>query len=229
MNISSNPGGGEVSEKAGKGLQTFGKGLAKKISEANAAAGSFAEGGDVMAAGAKGKSWKQMKWTDSPPWLSKDKVYEEFTPDVLRQLKESGDEGKFRHWGDLSNYNSMILDEIDEKKKGEKKPPIIFPLKKEVEEVPEMLKRNPTPKGEMLNAAQGGKVNAAMGRLQKMDNKKNDVVPAMLSPGEIVIPRSIVNSPNPPAAAAEFVQALLANKDKKNAKIDALKVALRKK
>ena len=172
MNISSNPGGGEVSEKAGKGLQTFGKGLAKKISEANAAAGSFAEGGDVMAAGAKGKSWKQMKWTDSPPWLSKDKVYEEFTPDVLRQLKESGDEGKFRHWGDLSNYNSMILDEIDEKKKGEKKPPIIFPLKKEVEEVPEMLKRNPTPKGEMLNAAQGGKVNAAMGRLQKMDNKK---------------------------------------------------------
>ena len=51
----------------------------------------------------------------------------------------------------------------------------------------------------------------------------------MLSPGEIVIPRSIVNSPNPPAAAAEFVQALLANKDKKSAKIDALKVALRKK
>jgi len=74
--------------------------------------------------------------------------------------------------------------------------------------------------------AEGGKINAAMGKLTKMDNEKNDVVPAMLSPGEIVIPRSIVSAPNAPVAAAKFVQALLANKGKKDAKMVALKAAL---
>lgn len=44
------------------------------------------------------------------------------------------------------------------------------------------------------------------------DSKKNDTVPAMLSPGEIVIPRSIANHPNAPAEAAKFVAAILAKK-----------------
>lgn len=76
--------------------------------------------------------------------------------------------------------------------------------------------------------AQGGMINAAAGYLAKLDNKKNDVVPAMLSPGEVVLPRSIVNSPNPPAAAAKFVEAILAKKNKKDAKMEALRVALKK-
>ena len=83
--------------------------------------------------------------------------------------------------------------------------------------------------GYVRKYAEGGKVKAAMGALTKMDNEKNDVVPAMLSPGEIVLPRSIVNSPNAPVAAAKFVEALMANKDKKNAKMLALKAALSKK
>ena len=74
--------------------------------------------------------------------------------------------------------------------------------------------------------AQGGPVKAAMGRLEKMDNEKNDTIPAMLSPGEIVIPRSVVAAPNAPVAAAKFVEALLANRDKKDAKKIALKAAL---
>ena len=44
------------------------------------------------------------------------------------------------------------------------------------------------------------------------DSYSNDTVPAMLSPGEIVIPRSVVNSPNPKKAAADFVAAILARK-----------------
>lgn len=44
------------------------------------------------------------------------------------------------------------------------------------------------------------------------DNKKNDIVPAMLSPGEIVIPRSKANDPD---KAKEFVEALLSEKRKK--------------
>jgi hypothetical protein len=82
---------------------------------------------------------------------------------------------------------------------------------------------------ERQNMADGGEMNAAMGKLAKMDNEKNDTIPAMLSPGEIVIPRSIVNAPNAPMAAAKFVQALLENKDKKDAKMLALKAALGKK
>jgi hypothetical protein len=77
--------------------------------------------------------------------------------------------------------------------------------------------------------AEGGEVNAAMGALTKMDNEANDTVPAMLSPGEIVIPRSIVNSPKPGIAAKKFVEALLSNQDKSDAKEMALKAALGKK
>lgn len=44
------------------------------------------------------------------------------------------------------------------------------------------------------------------------DNEKNDTVPAMLSPGEIVIPRSIAQGRNAPEAAAKFVAAVLSRK-----------------
>lgn len=44
----------------------------------------------------------------------------------------------------------------------------------------------------------------------KGDSLKNDTVDAKLSPGEIVIPRSVVNSKNAPEAAARFVAAVLA-------------------
>jgi len=40
------------------------------------------------------------------------------------------------------------------------------------------------------------------------DDEANDTVPAMLSPGEIVLPRSVTQSGNPEAAAASFVQAV---------------------
>lgn len=90
----------------------------------------------------------------------------------------------------------------------------------------------------LAGLAQGGQVGKAIagrakkmseGELTKLDNEKNDTIPAMLSAGEAVIPRSIMMSPNPPAAAAKFVEALLANRDKKDAKKEALKVALGKK
>jgi hypothetical protein len=44
------------------------------------------------------------------------------------------------------------------------------------------------------------------------DNPKNDIVDAKLSPGEIVIPRSIVNHPNAPELAAKFVKETLNQK-----------------
>lgn len=42
------------------------------------------------------------------------------------------------------------------------------------------------------------------------DSPKNDTVPARLSPGEIVIPRSIAQHPNAPDMAAKFVAAVMA-------------------
>lgn len=47
------------------------------------------------------------------------------------------------------------------------------------------------------------------------DSLKNDKVPAVLSPGEIVIPRSIVNAANAPQKAADFVAKVLAQHGKK--------------
>ncbi len=38
---------------------------------------------------------------------------------------------------------------------------------------------------------------------------KNDTVPAMVSPGEIILPRSVALSPDAPDKAAEFVQAIM--------------------
>lgn len=49
----------------------------------------------------------------------------------------------------------------------------------------------------------------------KGDSKKNDTVPAMLSPGEIVIPRSVVDHPDAPNKAAAFVAAVLARKGRR--------------
>jgi hypothetical protein len=43
----------------------------------------------------------------------------------------------------------------------------------------------------------------------------NDKVPAMLSEGEIVLPRTVTQSANPVAAAAKFVQAIMSRKGKK--------------
>lgn len=45
------------------------------------------------------------------------------------------------------------------------------------------------------------------------DSPANDTVPAMLSPGEVVIPRSIMNSKNPAEQAKRFVAALIAKKN----------------
>lgn len=50
------------------------------------------------------------------------------------------------------------------------------------------------------------------------DSSKNDTIPAMLSPGEAVIPRSIMQSDDPVAGAAKFVAALVKDHDKKHGK-----------
>jgi hypothetical protein len=69
--------------------------------------------------------------------------------------------------------------------------------------------------GGML-AASGGKVSAGPGEgaVKSGDSLKNDKVPAMLSQGEIVIPRHITMGPNAAAMAAQFV----ANELKKRAR-----------
>jgi len=46
------------------------------------------------------------------------------------------------------------------------------------------------------------------------DSPKNDTVPTMLSPGEIVIPRSVLQGKKPAEAAAKFVAAALAKRGK---------------
>jgi hypothetical protein len=63
--------------------------------------------------------------------------------------------------------------------------------------------------GEQL-AAQGMTVPGKA--VVKGDSLKNDKVPARLSPGEIVIPRSIAQHPQAPSKAAEFVKAIMAKK-----------------
>jgi hypothetical protein len=68
--------------------------------------------------------------------------------------------------------------------------------------------RIPKQKGKTVHGAEGRVVPGKA--TKKGDSIKNDTVPARLSPGEIVIPRSIAQGPNAPQNAAKFVQAVLA-------------------
>lgn len=73
--------------------------------------------------------------------------------------------------------------------------------------------------GQMMNrggmmAAGGGPVRGGQAQV-KGDSPKNDTVPALLSPKEIVIPRSITMGKNAPEKAAEFVRQVLARQGKK--------------
>jgi hypothetical protein len=52
----------------------------------------------------------------------------------------------------------------------------------------------------------------------KGDSLKNDTVPAMLSPGEIVLPRHVTQAPDAPQRAAAFVQAIQAKQGLKRGK-----------
>ena len=71
--------------------------------------------------------------------------------------------------------------------------------------------------------AEGGKVNNMTGgghvpgkAKVAGDSLKNDVVNAKLSPGEVVIPRSVMNSKDPVKGASKFVAALLAKQGMKH-------------
>lgn len=83
-------------------------------------------------------------------------------------------------------------------------------------------------KGTTQLKAQGGKV---PGKAKVPgDSPKNDTVKTMLSPGEVVIPRSVMNSKDPAAEAAKFVASKLKEKDGSNAHGDfkeALKNAIK--
>lgn len=59
-------------------------------------------------------------------------------------------------------------------------------------------------------ASKGGMLNNSGQRTVPGDSLQNDTIPAMLSPHEIVIPRSITLSPNAPEKARDFVAAVLA-------------------
>jgi len=48
----------------------------------------------------------------------------------------------------------------------------------------------------------------------KGNSYDNDTVPAILSPGEVVIPRDVMQSKDPAQEAAKFVAAILAKKGK---------------
>lgn len=66
--------------------------------------------------------------------------------------------------------------------------------------------------GGMANLKEGGGVKGKPKVGGAVDTEKNDTVPAMLSPGEVVIPRSVMHSEDPVGNAAKFVQACLAKK-----------------
>lgn len=71
-----------------------------------------------------------------------------------------------------------------------------------------------------MSMKDGGKVPGKPEVEGKVDTPKNDTVAAKLSPGEIVLPRSVVNSDNPGEAARAFVEKLLQSKGKAGSKKD---------
>jgi len=76
------------------------------------------------------------------------------------------------------------------------------------------------PAGAMAGAKLGGSVGENLSKGGQVDGqaryrgdtRSNDTVPAMLSPGEIVLPRTVAQSPNAPDKAKKFVEAIKKNK-----------------
>lgn len=68
--------------------------------------------------------------------------------------------------------------------------------------------------GQVHNMKRGGSVPGVAKVKGNVDSYANDVVDAKLSPGEIVLPRSVTQSANPSEAAAKFVAAIKAKKGK---------------
>lgn len=85
----------------------------------------------------------------------------------------------------------------------------------------------PPPKG-MAKGGMAAKGGAVPGKAKVAGNSyKNDTVSAKLSPGEVVIPRSVMQSNDPVSAAAKFVQGLLEKHGSSNEE-DDFKQALQK-
>lgn len=82
--------------------------------------------------------------------------------------------------------------------------------------------------GEVQCYAEGGEVHdhnlcmAAGGEMD--DDTANDTVPAMLSPHEIVLPRSVAQAPDAPQKAAEFVGGIKGGASSVNSFADALRI-----
>lgn len=82
-----------------------------------------------------------------------------------------------------------------------------------------------TQKGLTSMMAKGGQINGEMyankmepvpGKAEKKgDSLKNDKVKALLSPGEVIIPRSVMQSKDPVSEAAKFVQGVMAKKGRR--------------
>lgn len=70
----------------------------------------------------------------------------------------------------------------------------------------------PMPAGKPHNLKAGGGVPGKPKIPGAKDTLKNDTVPAVLTPGEIVIPRSVTQAPNAPKEAAKFVAAIMMRK-----------------
>ena len=68
--------------------------------------------------------------------------------------------------------------------------------------------------GQIHNMKTGGHVPGKAKVTGSKDSYSNDTVPAILSPGEIVLPRSVTQSQNPTDAAAKFVAAIKSKKGK---------------
>lgn len=83
---------------------------------------------------------------------------------------------------------------------------------------PDLTTAQPNSVNHGLMEAKGGSINAKSGvkvpgkASVKGDSLKNDTVPAMLSPGEVVIPRHVMQSDDPIGNSAKFVQAVMNKK-----------------
>jgi hypothetical protein len=70
----------------------------------------------------------------------------------------------------------------------------------------------PMPPGKPKDMKSGGHVPGKPKVGGAKNTLKNDTVPAVLSPGEVVIPRSVMMGGNPSGDAAKFIQAIMAKK-----------------
>lgn len=212
------PGASDLSAGAGASDAAAGTAGAEGASTATAAesvaAAEGAEGGDAALAALAYKGGKVQRFAEGGDAGPQDKAgpISDVLGDIMSHLasggEASGNPGPQDPNGPISDVLQDVMSHLAKGGRIMKIPAMVSPGEKYLK--PEQAKKVAQGKASPMS----GRTIPGKAKV-KGDSLKNDIVPAKLEEGGVVIPRSVMQSKDPAKQAAKFVQAVLAKQSMK--------------